>query len=441
VIRGLLPFVATIGILRVAPAAHAETGRGWWLTPVEQLLVRLSATREAARPYSTPVHPRDLVGGVALSCEHQQGQPCGDGLGAYTTMDSSAGYGDLLSARVRLRAGAGSSGLADEVVLDRVALHARLGPFALAVGRDVLVLGPASRTQLGWGDHAPPLDQVRVALLPRTLGRPDLRGALLYVLGRLRGPQTYPGTLMSIARGELAVRGRFAFGMMQMLQLGGEGAPSIGVIDFVLEHVRRRDMSASPTDSSNRRIAFDLSWVLPEMETRFYYQLVFEDWRKRFHDAARYDADHLVGFEVAALRTRGVVVELQQTGVRSQEHSPRTTGFTNAGRVVGSPLGPDARALFIAGRLATPRVTVFPWVELARLSSDTYELISFGPILHRTRGPREWRYRVGLRAAVPIARGLWCEAGAHLELVDQYAFDRAQRRVNAATSLAVVWRP
>ena len=34
----------------------------------------------------------------------------------------------------------------------------------------------------------------------------------------------------------------------------------------------------------------------------------------------------------------GLVIEWQKTGFRSMEHAVCTTGFTNAGRAVGSPL-------------------------------------------------------------------------------------------------------
>ena len=164
-------------------------------------------------------------------------------------------------------------------------------------------------------------------------------------------------------------------------QLPGDGAPGFSVADFVLEHFRRRDASASATDSSNRRIGADVAWHIAGFGgATLSYQIMFEDWRKQFADALRYDADHAVDFD-----TRWVLVEWQKTGVRSQEYSPRVTGFTNAGRAVGSPLGPDAEAVYAGGR----RGLVIPWAEVVRLSNDTYKLITDGPILHETRGIAE----------------------------------------------------
>src|SRR5690606_196516 len=159
-------------------------------------------------------------------------------------------------------------------------------------------------------------------------------------------------------------------------QLGGDGARSLGFWDFIAEHVRRTDLSAGPTDSSNRRFGGDIAIRITELRARLYYALVFEDIRaKRFIDALRYDADHVFGIELPALGSRGehaALIEWQQTGFRSQEHRPRDTGFTHMGRVVGAPLGPDAMAIYVGGRLEFGWSKLYPWAEAAKLASDTY---------------------------------------------------------------------
>jgi len=433
-------------LLVAAGGSDQEPPPGWWVAPVERAAARVSVIDEQVRPYSTAIRPRDLTGAIALSCEHEEGRPCGAGAGLVTELDSSAGYGPWLSGAIRVRARAGTSGLDEGVDLDRAYVNAELGPLAVEAGRDVLVLGPASRTQLAWGDHAPPLDHVRISTAaPFALGS-AARGNLLYVVGRLRAPQTFPGNLVTIARGQLDIANTVELGMSQLLQLGGEGARSLGLVDFVLEHVRRRDKSAGPTDSSNRRVSFDVSAQIPELAgARFYYELVFEDLRrKRWMDAVRYDADHLVGVELAAIgpgRRHGLVVEWQQTGVRSQEHTPRTTGFTNAGRVVGSPLGPDAQSLYVGGRIALGRVTVRPWGEVAGLSSDTYTFVDHGPITRATVGVTERRYRAGLGGRLAIRRGWILETEAIVEHVSSFAFEPGAHRNNVGATASVIWQP
>lgn len=406
-------------------ASRAQADDSWWAAPVARAALQLNLVSEDDRPYSTPAHPRDIAGDVALSCEHQEGRPCGDGVGSFGEVDSAAGYGHWILAATRLRLRTGSDRYGTGFDVDRAHVDASYGPVSAKVGRDVLVLGPGPRTQLGWGDNAPPLDQVRVdARLGPASGT--------YVLGRLRDPQTYPGDLVSIVRGQLDF-GSVRVGGMQMLQLDGDGAPGFGFTDFILEHFRRRDASASATDSSNRRVGADVAWHIAGFGGAVLsYQIMFEDWRKHFANAVRYDADHLVGFA-----NRRVVVEWQKTGVRSQEHVPRVTGFTNGGRAVGSPLGPDAQSLFISARSRM----VQPWVEVVRFSSDTYRFVVDGPILHETRGVAEWRYRIGAQAQVALCPGVELGVQGWFEHVENLAFERGQRRENLGLISSLVWTP
>jgi capsule assembly protein Wzi len=416
-----------VSVVLVGNPTHADpaSSYGWWVKPLERAALTVDAVSEDDRPYSTPAHLRDIVGDVALSCEHQEGRPCGDGVGAFGEVDSAAGYEQFVTAATRLRLRTGTDRYGTGFDVDRAHVDGAYGPVSAKVGRDVLVLGPGPRTQLGWGDHAVPLDQVRVDMrLPVVSGT--------YVLGRLRAPQRYPGDLVSIVRGQLDF-GSVQVGGMQLLQLDGSGAPGFSFTDFILEHFTRRDPSASATDSSNRRVGADVAWRIAGFGgATLTYQIMFEDWRKHFADAVRYDADHAFSFA-----NKDVLVEWQKTGVRSQEHSPRVTGFTNAGRTVGSPLGPDAQS-FYAG---TRRGQIQPWVELVRLSSDTYTFIVDGPILHRTRREAEWRYRVGARTVVPIRPDLAVDAQAWFEHVEHLAFVVGQRRENLGVIAALVWTP
>src|SRR5438094_740110 len=73
-------------------ATGAEAGaddEGWWLAPLDRLTLRLSAADEHDRPYSVPVRPRQIAGGIALSCDYQEGRPCGDGVGTALELDSA----------------------------------------------------------------------------------------------------------------------------------------------------------------------------------------------------------------------------------------------------------------------------------------------------------------------------------------------------------------
>jgi hypothetical protein len=221
---------------------------------------------------------------------------------------------------------------------------------------------------------------------------------------------------------------------MQLLQLEGDGAPHLGVVDFITEHVTRGNASAGPDDTSNRRVGLDVDWRIAGFDgARLYYELMFEDWRRQFADALRYDADHVVGMAFS----HGLVVEWQKTGFRSMEHTPRITGFTNAGRAVGSPLGPDAEALYVAQQLRG----ITPWLEIARLASDSYTYAFHQPIVRFTDSLAEKRYRAGARAIVPMSNVLHMELDAMVEHVEDFGFVHGERRENAGVRLTIVWQP
>ena len=251
-----------------------------------------------------------------------------------------------------------------------------------------------------------------------------MRGSLVYILGRLRDPQTYPGNLVSIARGQLDLGDHVEVGAMQLLQVEGDGAPHLGLFDFIKEHFTRGNASAGPDDSSNRRVGADVAWRIAGFDgARLYYQIMFEDWRRQFADALRYDADHVVGIEFS----HGLLVEWQKTGFRSMEHTPRITGFTNDGRAVGSPLGPDAQALYIEGRIHRGVGTIYPWLELAQWSSDLYSYGFHQPIDRLSQGPVEYRARAGIRLRTPITREMRIDTQVMVEQVAEPGVRRRRR--------------
>ncbi len=431
---GLVPLTAARvhELMSGAPALPT----GVWLRPLERAALRAVVSREAARDYSTVVRPRNVAGVLALSCADQEGRPCGNGLGLAAELDSAAGYGAWLSGAIRLGAQIGRDRYATVLDLDRAYLNAELGPVAVEAGRDVLVLGPAAHTQLGWGSNAPPLDHIRLSTARPLAISSALRASIVYVVGRLAAPQAYPGTLVTIARGQLDIADRVELGAMQLLQLAGDGAPGFGLWDFVVEHVRRRDLSASASDSSNRRLGLDASVRTAVLGgTRFTYQLVFEDLRHEMISAIRHDADHAV-----AVATRWLTVEWQKTGARAYEHVPRTTGFTTGGRIVGTALGPGAHALSIAGRIAAQRIVVAPWVQVAQFATDTYAF-GDGPIVRAGSGRTELRFRIGAGVRLPVSRCVELDGEIAIEDVERAAFAPGVRQDNVVLRALLVWRP
>lgn len=457
--RGLIP-ISTLAAIR--PVSESDARRllsagvkpsevsqlaprqdALWIRPAELLRTRVSLANDAPRPFSTPMRPRPIAGALQLSCERQEGRPCGDGGTALLEVDSSAGLGQWLSAFSRLRTAAGGSGDgASLLTIDRLYTNLELGPAELLLGRNVLVIGPGRRTQLLWGTNAPPLD--RVSLSVRRLEIPSLPLALggSYTLGRLDGPQRFPNTLVSIARVHLEIAERLNLGMTNLLALGGEGAPELGIAQFVKEHVHRT--GAWPgMGVSNRRLGYDLTLQIPPLRSTFYFEFVFEDWRAQFATALAHDTDYLLGWASSGLgraRRYGFVLELHRTGVRSQEHGLFTSGMTSGGRAVGSPLGPDALSLYVNPHMRVhEQLTLSPWMEVVRLGSDSFAFPDYSAIERVSSGLSELRWRTGVGVLAFAQNGMWVEGGGFAEHVRNDAFGLATRD-NFGLSLAFSWR-
>jgi len=407
----------------------------WWVRPLSRALVAVSASRGEPRPYSTAARPRNIAGSIAIACERAYERSCERGAELAAELDVDAGYGAWLSATLRGRATTSTA------AVDRAVIAAELSGIRIALGRDAFVLGPGARTQLMWSSHAPPVDGVRIQTSrPLALADDRLHGSALYAIVKPRAPQT-SDSLVSVARLQLDLLGAVELGASQILQLGVPGAPG-DVPGFILEHVRRRDASASATDSSNRRVSLDVAASI--RGARNYYELAFEDLRRQLWSATRFDADHLLGIEHAALGPGGrygLIVELQRTGARSHEHAIRTTGMTSEGRVLGSPLGPGASSVFVGGWLRRGPLRIQPWLELASLSSDTYVFPQGQEISLAQRGPSERRARVGVTLAVDLRPDLRadCEVGG--EWIAGRAFDPGARELAAAFVTRLVYYP
>ena len=428
------------------PRLVSDAERGAWLAPVHHLRMRGALVRDRLRPHSTEIHPRDLVGGVAISCEHQQGRACGDGAGLEWELDSAAGYGAWLAAVTRVRAVVGSGDHDAEASIDRAYASAELGPVALQIGRDVLVIGPSARTQAMWGDNAPPLDHLRVSTarpLPLVgAGGSILRANALFFLGRLREPQKFEGAMVDGTRVQLDLWDAVEVGLTHLIQFGGDGAPDYSFGDYILEHVQHNAPPPMALGFANHRLSGDVAVSVPDLAgLRVYYELAAEDMRDEIGSMLRRDADHVLGVEIDRLAPRtGLLVELTSTGVRSHEHQLFTTGTTSAGRIVGNPLGPSSLAAFAGVRLDVGDALVWPWLEIARQSSDTY-LFGTGVITRLEDNPEEWRARAGARAALRLTSELRLDLRALAERVTTADFTPGRTRWNAAAEAVAVWSP
>ena len=171
-------------------------------------------------------------------------------------------------------------------------------------------------------------------------------------------------------------------------------------------------------------------------------EVTFEDFRKQELNVFRYDADYLLGAEFRALQAgplRRVLLEAAKTGRLSQEGLYWLTGWTNAGRTLGSPLGPDGLSLYLHADLELPFGRVSPWVEALRFSSDTFkdDGLGGGGVTVDKAGPAERRLRAGLDLSIPLGGSLLFEANLYLERVTTADLVEGSVRRNAGALAAL----
>ena len=404
---------AALALATLPAQAEDAPPEGFWAAPIQRVTLRAVAADEHDRPYSLPARARELAGGIALSCEYTEGRPCGDGAGLGSELDSAAGFGGLLTAATRVRLWGGTDQFGHVLELDRAFLKLDYGYLRLQIGRDALSLGPANRAALMVSRNAAPQDGIRAQL--RDLAPTSwLKINLFYFLDRLRDPQTFHGTLLDCTRAELDFFDHVRLGGSRLLQLGGEGAPDFGgFLGFIGEHFGRGRETATST-AENNRLSFDLSARFTDL--RVYYEIAFEDTRHRFWNMLQYDADHLLGLEVHA-RGSALYVELEHTGWVSQEHGTFRTGMTNAGRTLGSALGPDGTSLWVRADFTTGPLVLSPWAEWMRFVSDRYGSDEARGVFVTARGPMEDRQRLGADLQAQLAPRWRLAAGAFAERI------------------------
>ena len=286
--------------------------RRFWFRPFQRAIARFAAFTDDAAPYSTPLRPELMIGSLAVSCEYQEGRPCGNGAGIVSELDSSIGYGRWVSAFTRVLLPIGSANYQTGPLLERGYVNVELGPVALEGGRDVLVLGPGARAQMMVGENAAPLDMVRISTShPLKIPRIPVAVEALAAVVWLRDPQTYHNTNLTILRGQLDLFDQFELGGTQLLQIEGEGAPHLSFGEAIAEHFTRKGLVPNGSyqqglDYSNRRLSFDTTYTMKFFHgARVYYELAFEDIRKAIVDAWVYDGDHLAGLDMPVLTRSG----------------------------------------------------------------------------------------------------------------------------------------
>lgn len=144
---------------------------------------------------------------------------------------------------------------------------------------------------------------------------------------------------------------RFEIGVSVLVQTGGNGAPKATFLERVIDLFPAIDALAPQHADllfSNKIAGGNLRLRFPELSgLDVYYELAIDDFDgRRLVSSMVDDAAHLLGARVAA-GSAVVRGEWHRTALRLYEHTQFRSGMTYRQRLLGSPLGPHARAGYL----------------------------------------------------------------------------------------------
>lgn len=141
---------------------------------------------------------------------------------------------------------------------------------------------------------------------------------------------------------------RFELGVAVLAQTGGNGGPPATFLQRVLDLFPVIDaLDPRPADYlfSNKIAGGNLRLRFPELSgLDVYYELAIDDFDgRRLRSSMVDDSGHLLGARVSA-GDAVLRAEWHRTSLRLYEHAQFQSGVTYRSRLLGSPLGPHARA-------------------------------------------------------------------------------------------------
>jgi hypothetical protein len=249
---------------------------------------------------------------------------------------------------------AGSSEAGHDVDLIEGYGKVMIGPIELEGGKDSLWWGPARRGSILMSNNAEPLPMLKLTnpqpiLLPwifRALG--PIRAE--WFLAQLERDRDYPHAKLSGIRVNFKPHPLVELGASRVVMFGGDGLPDVGLVEYA-----KAFLALSEEAQNNQLAGVDASVLIPLPENRLLRSARF------YVDAAGEDEAgfipskwaYLFGLQFNDIFKTGrtdLRVEYANTYVPGwpgvfYSHSLYTSGYTYRGRVIGHPIGTDARSL------------------------------------------------------------------------------------------------
>jgi hypothetical protein len=150
---------------------------------------------------------------------------------------------------------------------------------------------------------------------------------------------------------------RFEIAIAVATQQGGDGGPSATLLERVVDLLPLIDALApqrADLQISNKVAGGNLRLRFPELGgLDLYYELQIDDFDlRRFESTVIDDFAHALGLRLPIVTSRGQFAirgELHNTGLRFYQHHQFRSGYTFRRRLIGSPLGSNAKGFYVTG--------------------------------------------------------------------------------------------
>lgn len=249
----------------------------------------------------------------------------------------------------------------NSVSLHRGYARATFRNVAVRAGADEMLWGQSPLSALFISGNASPLPAVVVGTdtaitLPWLfrLGGPARATLFLADLGRSQNP---PHAKLAGWQVSIMPWSRFELGVSVLAHTGGgDSIPSATFVEHVADlfPVIGAAFPKYNKPISNKLAGGNLRLRLPELSgLDLYYELQVDDFdARRFRSSFVDDAGHLLGARLPIITSKGQLVwrgEWHRTSLRLYEHTQFTSGVTYRGKIIGDPLGANAKAGYLSG--------------------------------------------------------------------------------------------
>lgn len=319
--------------------------------------------------------------------QRNQGRKIADGwtVSAEFAAEAESGrFAASLRPRAWLHAVRGGESASASVSATFHSAYARLvqGPLALEAGRNSVTMGYGRDGGPLLSGNARGFDMIRLATerpvrLPgRLRGWGQWRASAL--LARMGADRDVPGSWLSAFRLSNRPGRTVELGLVYVNLQGGDGAPdgTLGerAIDVFLPFL------GGVIELSDKVAGIDVLVTVPSIRTHFFMNFVATDLRANRDQALRafwQDAIWAFGARAYGLGSQGrldVWADAKSAGPLPHTHHQYTSGLTLDGRVLGDPLGPNARGVSVGFAWTASAWKAEASVAQERWSADEWTL-------------------------------------------------------------------